>query len=855
MTEESGGEEILYPRKMPTIDLSKQPLPLEPLKSHAESPLSPLSERSPVDPDFIAQTSPPSAFAPLRKANKRTSEEFETDNAGTLVSKSSGNQKEADGKASTRKHRSLGGGSASSSTTTPRERGKERRRDTIGLSTSVTPKVGTTGRLDRHIRQTSASSSSSSHAEALMVPRRVHTTDFSHLPPSPSSSSIQHFLHHAAGNTAAGRPSSRDALHSSPNVVHSLLRGTQEGWSGLDDEATEEVLRKLDGISGKSARARASVGSFSRSTSMSRPSSISRPGTPARAGSTVQWEGIEGNKSSRRGRESIANKKDKDLEEVPAVPVSVGPLTGDLLQEREPFGTAITSSDDQLSFSHSSADRTPKKPGPTSARSSFTTKRSSASSTNYTSTPTTTSSRDSTQLSSTTSATSASAPSGRQSSGKNRRNSAGSDISNAYSSDATSLRDRATGEIPEDETVPPVPPLPKDLSSYKSPPHSSTSLAFPSLGEETNKPYSHESDLDRAVLLEVPLRQSSKPTSNLTFSNYRNSEQYSPITSAPEVPSTNRTPSKKWSFSSALNIKLSSSPSSASLKDSPGLKSSSFPLSPRSVTFGQRKSLSKDHVPSPSTASPKESWSPIQSNAMASAASLASLSSVDSGRPPRYPSKTPDRPPSRTGTESSASNRTTSALAVPQQTPLSPNSSVRRGQSQKRLTPSSIPFFRRSSSQSMHVSTSAAFPSSDSPTLSSAQTWNVKARSSPKDLTSPSQYTTGYAQKKSSVLSLGLPSLLKGSSSRRSLHGDKSDSKDSLMERQRSKDGDKSEKGLAKDNAKLLKERQKKEDKDRSESRISVMMGRKRGKVKFIEFTDLHTKYLYRLYLQLNQRR
>ena len=75
------------------------------------------------------------------------------------------------------------------------------------------------------------------------------------------------------------------------------------------------------------------------------------------------------------------------------------------------------------------------------------------------------------------------------------------------------------------------------------------------------------------------------------------------------------------------------------------------------------------------------------------------------------------------------------------------------------------------------------------------------------------------------------------------------------MERQRSKDGDKSERGLAKDNAKLLKERQKKEDKDRSESRISVMMGRKRGKVKFIEFTDLHTKYLYRLYLQLNQRR
>ena len=837
MTEESGGEEILYPRKMSRIDISKQPLPSEPLKAHDESPLSPSAEPPPVDPDFIAQTSPPSAFPPLRKARKRTSEEFEIDNTGTLISKSSGSQKEGDGKTSTRKHRSLGGGSVSSPTT-PRERGKERRRDTIGLNASVTPKFSTVGRLDRHIRQTSASSSSSSHAEALTASRRVLTTDFSHLPPSPSSSSIQHFLHHAVGNTASGRPSSRDASHPSPNVAHSLLRGTQEGWSGLDDEATEEALRKLDGISGKSARARASVGSFSRSTSMSRPSSISRPGTPAKAGSTVQWEGMEGNKSSRRGsayaRENIANKKDKDLIEVPAIPANVGLLTGDLLQEREPFGTAITSSDDQPSFSHSSIDRTPKKPGPTSARSSFTTKRGSASSTNYTSTPTTTSSRDSAQLSSATSATSVSAPSGRQSSGKNRRNSAGSDISNAYSSDAISLRDRATGDIPEDEMVPPVPPLPKDFSSYKSPPHSSASLAFPTLGEEASKPCSDESDLDRTVSIEVPLRQSSKPTYNSTSSNYRNSEQYSPITLAPEVPSTNRTPSKKWSFSSALNIKLSSSPSSASLKDSPGLKSSSFPLSPRSVTFGQRKSLSKDHDPSPSTASLKESWSPIQSNAMASASSLASMSSIESNKSPRYPSKEPDHPPSRTGTESSASNRTTSALAVPQQTPLSPTSSVRRGQSQKRLTPSSIPFFRRSSSQSMHISASAAFPSSDSPTLSSAQTRNVKSRSSPKDPTSPSQSTPGSAQKKSSVLSLGLPSLLKGSSSRRSLHGDKSDSRDSLMERQRSKDGDKSEKGLAKENAKLLKERQKKEDKDRSESRISVMMGRKRGKVNFI---------------------
>ena len=60
----------------------------------------------------------------------------------------------------------------------------------------------------------------------------------------------------------------------------------------------------------------------------------------------------------------------------------------------------------------------------------------------------------------------------------------GSDISNAYLSDVISLRDHTTGEIPQDEMVPPILPPPKDLSSYESPPHSSTSLAFPTLGEE-----------------------------------------------------------------------------------------------------------------------------------------------------------------------------------------------------------------------------------------------------------------------------------------------------------------------------------------------------------------------------------
>ena len=97
--------------------------------------------------------------------------------------------------------------------------------------------------------------------------------------------------------------------------MHSLLRDTQKGWSRLDDEAAEDALCMLDGISGKSVRTGASTGSFSRSTSMSKLSSTSCPVTLAKAESTVQWEGIEGHKSSQSGsahaRESTANKKVK----------------------------------------------------------------------------------------------------------------------------------------------------------------------------------------------------------------------------------------------------------------------------------------------------------------------------------------------------------------------------------------------------------------------------------------------------------------------------------------------------------------------------------------------------------------
>ena len=217
---------------------------------------------------------------------------------------------------------------------------------------------------------------------------------------------------------------------------------------------------------------------------------------------------------------------------------------------------------------------------------------------------------------------------------------------------------------------------------------------------------------------------------------------------------------------------------------------------------------------------------------MASAGSLLSLSSVGSVKTPAQTtnlSKTLERNavPSRPGTGSSVStNHTTSALAAPPG-PLSPTSSVRRSQS-KRLTPSSIPFFRRSSSQSMQlpIPPPNGAISAPSPTLlSMLSTSGLNQRTSPSlDYTSPSVSTPGTSHKKHSVLSLGLPSLLK-SSSRRSLH---SDAKDAAKEAQKVKDAARE---LEKGRNKLEKERQKKEDKERSESRISMIMNRKRGKV------------------------
>ncbi|KAF9452805.1 hypothetical protein P691DRAFT_659930 [Macrolepiota fuliginosa MF-IS2] len=800
IAEESGGEEILYPRNLggsgPEITKSGKGARLsfsarmDPLED--DTPRVARSQDRLLNLDTLP-TSPPSSFTPARRAKKRSSDEFEMDQHGVFVSKRAGSgsassDKASDEKtASVRKHRSLN--VSTSSVTSPRDgKTRDRRRESLGLSISAMSKLVSSSQktTERHSRQLSAGSTSS----ALTDARRVQNADFSHLPPSPASSSIQHLLKQSAGksHTPPLSSSSKDSSSqmASPSVAHSLLRGTQEGWSALDDEATAEALRKLDGLTGKTARARASVGSFGRA------SGSSRPVTPAKVGS--QWEGIGSDHAKSRRGSGVGTGSEKEGKDTAHRHHSV---SGSVDVEAKPEG----STDDQLQ-SLPPQDKTPKKTG---ARMSFTPKRGSTSST-YTSTPTT-SSRDSASMSTGTSLTSVSGTSGRHSTSKARRNSAGSDIS---SSDANLLKDRVasiavTGDLSESAAVPPVPPLPKDISSYRSPPATSSSLSFPSLSgsEDSAKRPSHDSKLERTSSLEVP----QYPNQPQRQSQQQAPSGYISTDSAPVVP---KTPSKKWSFSSALNLRLSSSPSSSS--------KSSFPLSPRAVSFGQqRKSTSKEK------GSSKSPWSPKQPDAMTSAGSLASMSSVGSvqvsGAIASGSSKTPDRGLSRPGTGSSAStNHTTSALSAPPVGPLSPSAPVRRTQS-KRLTPSSIPFFRRSSSQSMQVP--PVLPPSTSPPSHFMTPRSKNSVSPSRDYATMSTSVPGSASKKSSVLSLGLPSLLK-SSSRRSLHSDAKDS---------AKESAKSDKEAEKVRAKAEKEKRKEEkEKDRSESRISRLMIRKRGK-------------------------
>ncbi|KLO12000.1 hypothetical protein SCHPADRAFT_854481 [Schizopora paradoxa] len=798
IADESGGEEILYPRKPWHVEDGLEPFTSDlrpnPPYIRADSPV-------PAVPTSLARSG--SLVSPARKARKRTSGEISTDFSDSIPSSLS----RSNTTGSARKHRSLVG-SATSLTTSPLIKARDRRRGgSVRLGSGNVKAIIDNDHVDYPTTPSTTNHDSVSREHVTDVVDRGNVQS-----PSMSGkggSAIARDAISASPSIANIHQARERELHSSPSVAHSLLRGMQEGWSGLDDDATAEALRKLDGIQGKSSRARSSIRLPSSSSNYSRPSS---PGGAVKSAvkeevrstpdkfhriSEVRTGGTPPIRFAKEGHKMESNGL------LAGDPHAVSEQSADVSPKRVSLDGL---SDDLRSSLH---DNDVKKPS--NLRSSFTYKRGSVSSTNYTTTPT--SSRDSTSLSTNTNATSVSNTS-RFSLNRTRRNSAGSDVSSVHSSDVASQKDRAAslvaGEGVDERLVPPVPPLPKDLSTYRSPPQSSTALVFPGSSETSatdHKIISEEGD--KTVSYEPHAELVVKPSSTEIIID--EAKQSLPL--APPSASA-RTPSKKWSFTNALSLKRSGSPSSSRTE-------------PSLLKYGQssskRRSASSKDSPVISTISPKsstEAWSPVRQSGMTSKSSLASLSSLGSA-PDSSPPMSPEETSPRNIRSVEQNLLELNAGSIDAQFLSSPGTTSHRDLASKRLTPSSIPFFRRSSSQSMQVPPSTAtHVVSTSPTFATKTPSKHQVGLTPsKDISAnaASLSTPGGSHRKSSMLSLGLPSILKSSSSRKSLQAEKGAG--SGRESDRPKPRDES-----------MKSKVKKDDKDRSESRISVLMGRRRGK-------------------------
>jgi len=804
-TEESGGEEILYKPPVPRIKLEQKPPQHIPVVVENEGLLS-LPSSASVATSLASATderplsftsvpsSPPSSFQSQpfpHKAKKRTSDEFERDQFGILISKTtglslhgaSGSDRE-DKERVSRRHRSAGVGSPAL-----RDKRDRRRTDSTGMA------IGSIGRSGR-----SASGHSHQGSTSSVETRRVFTSDFGHLTSQPSTSPVtstrlrhtETATENTSGEGETPRRPQASAQHSSPNVAHSLLRGTQEGWSALGDTATAEALRKLDGIPGRSLRGRSSFGSSRQG---------SRAGTPS-SRTAAGWEGRDAISSSREQRDW-----DKDTH-----------IHHDVLPLREPASqvTAFSTfanqdvsdpSDDVLSHDEPSLPNPPFLSSKHSSKDFHTQasprssghglKRGSASSTSATTGTPTTSSRDSISLSTTTSATSTSALSHRHSPGKLRRSSGGSDMSSVNSEfltqkdRAAALASRDMGDDSDTARIPPVPPLPK---VYQSPSTANFNVQHLSPRVAT-PPTSAPVDEDRTFTI---------PTID-----------YPPITPAKsaarlQTQPSPRGPTKKWSFSNALNLK---SPAKDKDKDQ---KSHATPRKSKAA----RQSTSSSQTSSQTSGS----WSIVESpnvsqihlHASPSISSLKPISDASPTPTTTAKTRTSDRStPSHTDrTESSASTQTTSqALRSTTSPPVKSHAP-----SSRRLTPSSIPFFRRSSSASMKASPAVQNESPPLPPFVPHHTSNMSISTAASkstnslDTHSPTSPVPGVPQasRKTSVLSL-----LKGSSSRKSFGGAAEIKVDKELPIPEEPKGTKP----------------KREDKERSESRISILMGRKRGKV------------------------
>lgn len=460
--------------------------------------------------------------------------------------------------------------------------------------------------------------------------------DFSHLPPSPSSASINQFLrgsnstHNFAtngfgtGGTPPGiSPSAsyfgapplsrenRDNRGSLP--VSEMHKANASTWSQGVDADTAEALRKLDGLGstpGKTSKIRSAKGSTG-------PGSIDRPATPPKKTPTTLEKKL--NPKASYGSMKVEGEKDS--------PLNHWLDLGEDTQVKPPTGVEQQYGQE---------------------------KRESSSSTSIGGTP---NSRDSHSLP--TSTTTPSSTPGAKVAG--RRGSDGS----VASQDGNG--DKSIGEA----FVPPVPPLPKGYMSMRQ-------------------------GLSAASY--VPVQEG--PISN------------DPTPTSPGLGLTTERPkqmNKKWSFSSALNLKLG--------KESPS--STSSPNTQEAIDDSR---------------SPEAPWSEIQKSEL--------------------PSPYERRPSEPTSLNDGRSNTSTTPVAPGASYPQPPPLLTKTSSASKRLGPSSIPFFRRTSSSS---SNQKPLPSTMAEAPKSAGIQPPPSSQAP-----ASARKTGWG-------GMHLPSMLRGSASKRGL--------------------------------------------------------------------------------------
>lgn len=563
-------------------------------------------------------------------------------------------------------------------------------------------------------RETSISSQTTAKRRAPPSPsaphhdilRHIAPKDFSHLPPSPSTASINQFLRGSSSGqnlSAVRTPPGSVSGHGKPSLQRSestRSRSRAQSMKSGEVAATVEALRKLDGL-GTTPKKQSSAGN-------SATTPRAHPGTPPE---TIRKSNSKYNTLSLQ----VTGSRDKDSPLSNWFEVSHSDLAATAAHARGRRETYTAGSSDVPPLTFEKRESSPSVVGTPTSRDSLIPLRGSG-------TPPV-SLRD------------------LRAEKAARRPSVGSDISSLDGN----LDDRTS-----DSFVPPVPPLPRGYMSMRSGlsiagsashlppsasttnlPHTSSTTTLPTTTESS--PTSSPKSQPPPPMQYVPLQAESTlptPSTESTASPRSPPAAFpSPLKDSPEVPTpvslavsdgssrdtpARRSMSKKWSFSSALSLK--------------GL---------------HNNNKEKDILSSPS-------------------------STFDIGdSPPRAPwpeeaplvqTRTRDSIDVNSTLSDARSNHSTTPIA-PTTTNLAPPSRS----ASKRLTPSSIPFFRRSSASSASLSQKLASPPEPQNARLSVQTSSSSTSSSNMAQRTPS------SARKSMLSSMHIPSMLRVSGSKRGI--------------------------------------------------------------------------------------